>query len=130
VGLSLFDERLPSNKGTLMDDTTAPGNWGVVPSASYAKRVDRLIVSSTDSVDHLLLLVASIYDSQAPIVLGFTLPAGQGTDGLTEPLDLVQLAAPGSDGMVVAPGDQWTITLDASPSAGTFLSFLALGGTL
>ena len=87
MGFQVFDERMLMDCHFVADDGTPTGIHNILFAPEYGARVDSFMVSSTDTIDHMIGLDVS-YGGTVIQLGSINIPAGSGFAGVP-PVDLL-----------------------------------------
>lgn len=129
MSLQIFDERVPELFPLVFDDSNSPGTLQLTPNDKLFRRVDSILVTNNDTIDHEIQL--RLNNGTAATWLGSVLvPAGQGFGG-TPALDLMAGAFPASQvGIAIFIFTWLDVRCTVALNSGKGVFITALGGTL
>lgn len=128
MGLSVFDESFPT-----VDQEDINNAWGVaqanvIGGTSHPERLDALIFTSDDTIDHDIQFWSTSSLSPVTLLGTVSIPAGSGTTSLLPAIDAAPLLFPTDRGYVMNP----TVGLSIGPTvvvtAGKHVYATILGG--
>lgn len=129
MGLSVFDENLPLCAQLVRTITQTTVAQSLLPVANQPRRIDNIIIASTDTIDHIVDLY--VVQSAVTTLLGsFNVPAGSGYLGVPA-VDAIAKLVPTLAGGLVLPGLA-TLTVDTpvQVTISDLVAFTVLGGWL
>lgn len=129
MSLSIFDESSVESIAKVIDDSNSPGPQMYLPSDRCQRRVDALLVTNNDTIDHIVRLRYN--DGTVNAWIGsHTIPAGTGFAGVPA-IDLVPILAPvGTAGWVFADFTFMDVGTEEAVNAGKGVWFTSFGGIL
>lgn len=129
MSLQTFDERTPEVFPLVFDDGNSPGTLQLTPNDKLLRRVDAILVTNNDTIDHELILRWNDGTS-ATWVGSLVVPAGQGFAG-TPALDLMASAFPATQVGIALFLFTWLdVRCPVALNSGKGVFISAVGGTL
>jgi hypothetical protein len=129
MGIQSFDESLPLNEGASIESTDGT-NWVSVHGGIQSLcRIDTILVTNSDSVDHVVNLRMNANAAQTRLT-SVNLPAGTGSAGVP-PVDLIA-AIPGvlAGGIPLYAFTTLEAQAEVAFGAGTGAQISVVGGSL
>jgi hypothetical protein len=128
MGLSAFDESQAWTDLETVHDASTTDPVEVTAQGVFSGRLDQLIVTSDDTVDHTISVVA-LFNGVDPHPLGtIAIPAGSGTISTVPPVDVVAGIDALKGGLVWTRPWGFGFQIDAPATAGKHLWITAMGG--
>lgn len=130
-GTGQFNEYLPLVQAAEVDDTYTPlVAVSMAAARSDGYRLDGIMASNGDGVDHELTVNLPDETGTQHPVASVTLPAGSG-HGAVPFVDVLAALSPSyALGLSLPPSATWEWFLAAAPGAGTLVVLWAVGGYL
>ncbi len=129
MGVSVFDEQIPYTDFEKIDNAWGLSHITVIGNTNDRWRLDTLILTSNDVVDHDVQLWSSYSGAAQSLIGTVSVPAGAGTTSLLPPVEAVAILLPGR-GFVGEPRDGLAIGPVVAVTAGKFIYATILGAQL
>jgi hypothetical protein len=127
--LQQFSESYPIQFARTLDSTAVPGAYvNITPSRPLVYRLDAMLASNSDSIDHTLLLALSDEGSGITPVGDVLIPAGSGHGALPAVDVLARLAPAYAQYLTGAPSAVVAYGVKEGITAGTIVVLWASGG--
>jgi len=126
VGVSVFDEKIAYvfGKGFLINQLAS--HTELFPGAPQNLRIDRLVATTDDTIDHEITLW--INNDGNPVPVGTVhLPAGSGFSAAIPPVDLIAALPALGDGVNFYNGGSFHVSDPVAITALKFIYFAVIG---
>jgi hypothetical protein len=128
LGIQSFDIHDTFNIATYIDVGSYSDTMTLFNALTRPYRIDQILVSSDDTVDHTFTYIMSPPDSGSASLGTVTIPAGAGWDPAIPPIDLLPALCPTLDHISLIPGDQPECIIGTVISGGKSVRVAFIGG--